>query len=119
MLNRERSVKMNFNHTYFLTTGIEEINCFLNCIAYRTHSNNNSVCIFCTIIIEKLIICAKLFVYHIHIHFSCCNCVIIILVTSLSVLEENIAVFCRTAKNRPFRIKRPCTKCLHIIHINH
>ena len=36
-----------------------------------------------------------------------------------TVLEENIAVFCRTAKNRPFRIKRPCTKCLHIIHINH
>ena len=110
---------MNLNHTNLFATCVKKINCFLNSIANRAHSNNYSVGILCAIVVEKLIIGTELFINHIHIHLGCCNSVIIILIASLSVLEEYITVFGRATKNRSFRIERSCTECLNIIHIHH
>ena len=119
MLNRERSVKVNLNHTNLFAASVKEINCFLNSIANRAHGYDNSFGILCTVVVKELVVCAKFFVNGVHIHFRGCNSIVIILVASLSVLEENIAVFGGAAKNRSFRIKSTGTEILNIVHINH
>ena len=86
------------------------INNFLCNVAYGAHSDDNSVCIGCAVVVEELIVCAELFVDLAHIFFNDSGESIVIFVASLSVLEEDIAVFCRAAENGMFGVERTCAE---------
>ena len=119
MSGRERSVKVNAYHTNLFASCVKEVNCFLNGVANRTHSNDYTLSVLCAVVIKELIICTDFLVYLLHICFGSGNSVVVILVTSLSVLEENIGVLGRTAKNRSFRIQCSCSEICNILHIKH
>ena len=98
---------------------IEVIYGFSNRVANRTHSDNDMFRILCAIIIERLVIRADLFINHVHIHNRGLYGIVIILVASLSVLEEDIRVLGRAAKRRMLRIQSVRSETLNIFHIHH
>ena len=110
---------MNIYKSDFFASCIKEIYCFFNCVTNRTHCNDNSFSIRSTVVVERLVVCAEFFIDFVHIHFHSCNSVIVILIASLTMLEENIAVFSRTTKYGMFRIECSFTKSLNIFHIYH
>ena len=110
---------MNLNKTNLFALCIKIINCFCDSVANRAHSDNNVFCILCTVIIERLVIGSDFLVNLVHIHNCCFNSIVIILIASLSVLEEDIGVFGRAAKSWVLRVKSVSTETLNILHINH
>ncbi len=83
---------------------------FLCNIAYGTHSDDDSVCVGCAVIVEELIVCSELFIDLAHVFFNDSGESIVIFVASLSVLEEDIAVFSRATENGMFGVERTCAE---------
>ena len=99
--------------------GVEVVDDFFCNIADASHSDDYSICIFCAIVVEELVVCSKLFVDHSHVLLDNCRKFIIELVASFSVLEENVSVFMRTSHVRMLRIESVVSECLYSIHIAH
>ena len=110
---------MNLNKTCFFASCVKIINSFGNGVAYGAHSNDDVLCIRSAVVIERLIIRADLFIYHVHIHNSGLYGIVIILVASLSVLEKDIRVFGRAAQCGMLRIQSVRSEALNIVHIHH
>ena len=110
---------MNLNKANLFALCIKIINGFCDSVANRAHSDDDMLCIRCAVVIKGLVIGADFLVYLIHIHNGGFNSIVIILIASLSVLEEDIRVFRRAAKRGVLRIKCTLTEALNIIHINH
>ena len=77
------------------------------------------VSISCSIVVEKLVICTDLSINLVHVLLNNCRKCIIIWVTCLSCLEEDIRVLSRTSLAWMVRVKSMITECLDSIHISH
>ena len=92
MLSWEWSVEANLNNTNLVSVSIHIINSLIYSFANWTHSYNYSVCILCSIVIEKLVVSANLSINLIHIILYNFRHNIIETVRSFSCLEEDIRV---------------------------
>ncbi len=102
MFNGERTIKVNAHHTYFLTVGIQVINCLACCFGSRTHENYYAVCVFGTIIAEEFVFATGNFGNFLHVFlYDARNCVIV-RVANLTVCEESFGVLCHAACHRVF-----------------
>ena len=77
------------------------------------------LCIFCTIVVEKFVVCSNLLINFIHVLLYNCRKSIVIRVTCFSCLEEDIRVLCRTSLAWMVRIQSMFTELCDSIHISH
>ena len=109
---------MYANHTNLFAACVEEVNSLLDSVANRTHSDDNTLCVLCSVVVKELVVSAKLLVNLVKVHLCCSNSVVVILVTSLSVLEEDVAVLRRAAKYGTLRIECSLTEVCNVLHID-
>ena len=77
------------------------------------------LCVCCTIVVEQFVICAKFFIYFVHVFlYNCWQC-IIVGVTCFSCLEEDIRVLSRTSLAWMIWIQSIFTECIDNVHICH
>ena len=98
---------------------VEVINDFFCNIADGAHGDNDAVSIGSAIVVKELVVGAELLVDLLHIGFNDCGQSIVVLVASLTVLEEDIAVFVRAAHCRSVRIQAMLTELVDSLHIAH
>ena len=99
-----RSVEVNLDKSDFFALLCKVVDNFFCNITDWTHCNDYAVCIFCTVVVEKAVVCAQLFVDFFDVFFNDCRKCIICWVTCFAVLEEYVTVFVWTAHSRMFRI---------------
>ena len=116
-LRAERSVQTYLNNADFLSCCKQIIDRLLDRVTHRTHSNDHVLCILCSIIVEQLVICTDLLIYFVHVVLNDSRKSIVIRVTCLSCLEEDIRVLSRTSLARMIRIQRMCTESVDRVHI--
>ena len=109
---------MNLNETNLLTVSVEEVDNFFSCLADRTHSDDYTVSISCTIVVEELVICATDLVDLIHVVLNLIRYCKIEGVGSFSALEVDIRVLSCTTECRVVRRKRSLTESLDCLIVN-
>ena len=116
----EWSVKTNFNNTDFLTSCHKVIDCLLDGIVYGTHSYDDVLSVSSSVVVEQFVVCSDLLVNFVHILLNNCRKSVIIWITCLSCLEEDIRVLSGTSLTWMVRIQSTVTElcdCVHICHI--
>ena len=77
------------------------------------------LCISSAVVVEQLVICTDLSVNLVHVLLNNCRKCIVVGVTCLSCLEENIRVLSRTSLAWMIWIQSVLTECCNRIHISH
>ena len=77
------------------------------------------LCVCCSIVVEQLVISTDLSVNFVHVLLYDCRKSIVVWVTCLSCLEEDIRVLSGTSLTWMVRIQCVITKCLDSVHICH
>ena len=113
----ERSVQTYLYNADFLSCLHQVVDRLLDRIADRTHSDDHMLSVLCSIVVEQFVICSDLSVYFVHVVLNDSRKSIVIRVTSLSCLEEDIRVLCRTSLARMVRVQRVSTESVDRIHI--
>ena len=106
------AIETNLNQTNLLSTSIQVVNNFFCYVTDGTHGHDYTVGIFCTIVVEQVVICTQLYVNLCHVlayYFWQC---VVNGVTSLTMLEENISVFVGTAHYRMVGVQGVITESL-------
>ena len=119
LVRAEGTIKSYLYKTDLFAVRVEVVDDFLGDVADRTHSNDNALCIGCAVVVEETVVGAELFVYLIHIFLDDSRELLVVGVARLAVLEEDIAVFGRTAENGVIGIERACAELLDGIPIDH
>ena len=119
LVSAERSVKTNLNETELSAFSVEEIDCFFDCITYRTHSDDNVISVRSTVVVEELVVCTDLLVNLVHVVFNDSRELVVEFVTSFTSLEEDITVLSSTAENRVFRVKSTVSESLSSLLVEH
>ena len=97
VLDRERAVQVYAHQTHFLTLGEQVVNSLLGSLCYRTHSDDDAVCILGAVVVEQLVLAAGDFAYLLHVILHDAGDGVVIFVGGLAVLEEHIGVLGCTA----------------------
>ena len=119
LFSNKRSVKTNLDKADLFAVCVHVIDNFFGNVADRAHCDDDSVGIGCAVVVEELIVGAELGIDLVHVFFHDSRQCVIVLVAGFSVLEEDIAVFSGTAKNRRFRIEGTFSERLDSVHIDH
>ena len=116
----EWTIQTNFHHTNLSAGGLYHvIDSLLDGVINRTHRHDHMLSIWCTIIVEQLIIRTNLSVYLVHVLLHNPWQRIIIWVAGFSCLEENIRVLCRTSLARMIRIQSMFAERSNSIPVSH
>jgi len=115
----EGSVKTNLNKADLFALRHHIIDNFLCNVTNRAHSNDNSVCLGMTVVVEELVVGTDLLVYLVHIFLDDLGELLIVTVASLSVLEEDIAVFSRSSEHGMLGVYCSCAECGNSVLIDH
>ena len=115
----EWSVKTNFNNTDFLASCHKVIDCLLDGIVYGTHSYDDVLSVSSSVVVEQFVVCSDLLVNFVHVLLNNCRKSVIIWITCLSCLEEDIRVLSGTSLTWMVRIQCVITECLNSVHICH
>ena len=119
MFCREWTEQSYFNKTNFFALSGQVIDNFFCNVTDGAHSNDNTVSIWCTIVVEQLIVCTQFSVNFAHVFFNnSWNC-IVVLVASFTMLEEDISVFMGTTHGWVFWVQSTFAECFNSIHIAH
>ena len=109
---------MNSDHTHFLAISKLVIDHLTDSLGYRTHSDNDILGIFSSVINERTIGTTGNLGHFIHItSHNIRNC-IVELVSRLSPLEIHIRILSGSLCYRVLRILSPITELLQSLHVN-
>ena len=110
MLCRERTVEMNGNQTDLLTLSRQIVDSLAGCFGHRTHCDNHTFSILCSVIVEQAVLTARDLGDFVHVFFHDSRNSLVVLVRRLPVLEEVVGVLCHTSSNRFLGIQCACTE---------
>ena len=99
--------------------GVHVVDDFLCYVADGAHSDNDPIGIRSAVVVKELVVGAQFGVDLIHVLFYYSGQRVIVLIASLTMLEEDIAVFVRAAHGGAFRVQAVLAEgfdCLHIAH---
>ena len=119
VLCNERSVKVNLNKANLLAGCYEVIDNLFDGLTDRAHSDDDLLRIRSAIVVEGLVIGADLLVDLVHVIDNGLRNRIVVLVASLTSLEEDIAVLCLAAENRVLRIQSVSSELVYGIPVEH
>ncbi|GFI56242.1 hypothetical protein IMSAG013_01298 [Clostridiales bacterium] len=119
LVRYKRSVQTYFYKTNLLACSSEVVDYFFCHVADRAHSDDYTLCVRCAVVVECLVISTQLLVYFIKVFIHDSRQFVIITVACFTMLEEDVAVFSRTAEHRMFRIERTAAERVDCVHIYH
>ncbi len=118
-LSGERSVQTYLYNTNLAALSHQVIDGLLDTVAYRTHSYDNLICIRSAIVVEQLVVCSDLGIYHIHVLLNDSGHFIIEAVACLTGLEEDIRILGGSHFLRVLRVQSVCLELLQSLDIDH
>ena len=95
------------------------VNGFFNRLIHGAHGNDDGLCIFCTIIVEELIIRSDLGIHLVHVLLDHVRNGIVGFVAGLSGLEKDIRILCGTHLARMAGIQTVVLKVADCLMIDH
>ena len=110
VFSRERTIQVYRNQTYFFTFACQIIDRFTSSFCYRTHSDDNPICILSSIIIEQSVFTTCNLADFVHVFFYNSRYCIIERIRRFSVLEEVIRILSHTTSYRFLRIQGTSTE---------
>ena len=114
----ERSEQVNFNQTNFFAFCCQVVDCFFDCFTSGTHSNDYSVSIGSTVVVEQTVISACDSGDFAHVFFYYCGQSFIEFVCCFTALEVDIGVLSCTSDYGMFRVQRISLECVYCIHVD-
>ncbi len=118
MLGREGTVEVNRNEAHFLAILHEVVDSFLSGLSDRTHSDDDAVGIGRTVIVEQTVVAAGDAVDFVHVFLHDCGHGIIVLVASLAVLEEHVAVLGHASCDGSVGVESAAAECGECLVVN-
>ena len=109
---------MYAHHTYLLALLREVVNGLVSSLSGRTHEDDNTLCVLCTVVVEKVVLTACYLGQLLQIVLHHLRHLIVSGVASLTMSEECLGVLCRTACHRMLRSKSTVTEALDILRIH-
>src|SRR5699024_11967896 len=88
----EWSVKTYFYDSDFLSFCKQVVNSLIDCLTYRSHSNDYMLSILCSVVVEQFVVCSDLCVYFVHVFLNDGRHCVIVRITCFSCLEEYVRV---------------------------
>ena len=111
--DRERTIQMDRNHTNFLALLNKIVDSLASRLCGRTHQDNDVLCIFCTIIVEQVILTTSNLGNLTQILLYDSWNTIIVLIGSFTMCKESLRILCRTTGYRTLWSKRTITELLN------
>ena len=75
------------------------------------------LCVFCSVVVEQFVVCSDLCIYFVHVILNDSRKSIVVRVTCLSCLEEDIRVLSGTSLAWVVRVQCVCAELIDRIHI--
>ena len=119
MLDAERTIQTDFHKTDLFALRGQIVDDFFRNVADGAHRNDHAVSIRRAVVVKQLVVRAELFVDLVHVLFNDSGDGVIIFVARLSVLEEDVAVFVRTAHHGALGVERALAERMHSVHVAH
>ena len=114
-----RTIQTNQNQANLLALSGQVVNNFFGNVADGAHSDDDAVCIGSAVVVEQVIVGAQLFVDLGHVLLDNCGQCLVCRVAGFTMLEENVAVFVRTAHLGMFGVQSLGTELLNSLHVAH
>ena len=114
----EGTEQMYLNQTNLFALCCQVVDCFFDCFTSGAHSDDDSVSISCTIVVEQSVISACDSADFAHVFFYYCGQSIVEFVCCFTALEVDIGVLSCTSDNGMFGVQRISLECVYCIHIN-
>ena len=119
LLCAEGSVQTNLDKTDLFTLGGQIVDDFLGNVADGAHSDDNTICVGSAVVVEQLVVGAELGVDFVHVLLDDLGHSVVVLVASLTMLEEDVAVFVGTAHDRALGVERTLAERFDSVHVAH
>ena len=119
LVSTERTVQTNLNQADLLAVCVQVIDNFLCNVADGAHSDDNAVSVSSAVVVEQLVVGAELGIYLAHVLLNDARNSFVVLVGSLAVLEEYVAVLVRAAHHSVLRVQCALAECFNSIHVAH
>ena len=118
-LRAERTIQANLHETDLLTLLQQMIDGLLNRVVDGTHCDDNDFRILCAVVVEELIIRAELCIDLVHVVLHNLRQSVIVLVSRLVDLEEDVRVLRLALLLRVVRVQRLIAERLNCVEISH
>ncbi len=119
LVRSKRAVQADFDQADLLAVGVQVIDDFLCNVADGAHRDDHAVGVLCAVIVEQLVVGAELGVDLAHILLNDARDSVIILVRSLAVLEEDVAVLVGTAHDSALGVQGALAERIDRVHVAH
>ncbi len=101
---------MNGNETHLFAVGAEMVDSLLSSLGYRTHSDDYALSFRITVVVEETVFTTGDTGDFLHVFLYDFRNTVIVFVASLTVLEENVAVFSHAACYRIVGVEGTCAE---------
>ena len=115
----EGTVQANLDNAHLLAVGVHIVDDLVGHVADGAHSHDDPVGVGRAVVVEELVVGAKLFVDLIHVLLDHGGQGLVVLVAGLAVLEEDVAVLVGAAHVGMLGVQRVGAERLHGVHVHH
>ena len=118
VLNAERTIEVNADHTDLLALGVHIVDSFTGSFSHRTHADDHALCIFCAIIAKEFVFTARNLRNGSHVFFNDSRDGIVVRIAYFTVCEEGFRVLSHTTSNRMLWRQGAVAELAHLVHRN-
>ena len=119
LCSHERTIEADFDKTDLLALCSHVVNDFFNDVTDRAHCDDHTVSVRIAVVVEELVIGSELVVDLAHVLFHDGGKILIELVASFSVLEEDVTVLGRAAQCGMLGVQGVFAESGNSVHIDH
>ena len=116
VLDREGTVEVNADHADLLALGVEIVNGFASSLGDRTHADDDTFCIVCTIVTEEFIFTTGDFGNGSHILLHDGGYGVIVGVANFAVCEEGFGILSHASGDRMFGREGTVAELADLVH---
>ena len=113
------TVQADLDDTDLLALGVQVVDDLISNVADGTHSHDHTVSIGCAVVVEQIVVGARLCVDLGHVLFNNSRQSVVNAVACLTMLEEHVAVLMAAAHGGMLGVQRVLTERLHSVHVHH
>ena len=117
-LRAERTIQTYLDNAHFLACSYQVVDSLLDGITYRTHCNDDFLSVCSSVVVKQLVVCSDLGVYLVHVFLNDRRHSIVVRITCLSCLEEDIRVLSGTSLAGMIRIQCVIPERVDGVHIH-
>ena len=99
MLNRERTIEVNGDHTNLLAVGVQVVDSLASCICSAAHEDDHAVSILCSVVREEVILATSNLRDLAEVLLNCFGNAVVVRIASFAMREEGLGILCSTASD--------------------